>query len=39
MVKDITDSDERVRVIHLIRRLGYKAIPAIKERISNINSP
>jgi HEAT repeat protein len=39
MVKDITDSDERVRVIHLIRRMGNRAIPAIKERISNINAP
>jgi HEAT repeat protein len=39
MVKDITDSDERVRVIHLIRRMGHRAIPAIKERISNINAP
>lgn len=39
MIKDITDSDERVRVIHLIRRLGNKAIPAIKERIGNTNAP
>ena len=39
MVKDITDSDERVRVIHFIRRMGHRAIPAIKERIGNINSP
>ncbi len=38
-VKDVKDSDERVRIIHLIRKLGHKAIPAIKERISNINAP
>ncbi|MFA5324434.1 MAG: HEAT repeat domain-containing protein [Smithella sp.] len=39
MVKDITDSNERVRVIHLIRRLGHRAIPSIQERISDINAP
>lgn len=39
MVKEITDSDERVRVIHFIRRMGHRAIPAIKERINNINAP
>jgi HEAT repeat protein len=38
-VKDVKDSDERVRIIHLIRKLGQKSIPAIKERISNINAP
>jgi hypothetical protein len=39
LVKDVKDSDERVRIIHLIRKLGHKSIPAIKERISNINAP
>lgn len=39
LIKDVKDSDERVRIIHLIRKLGHKAIPAIKERISNINAP
>jgi HEAT repeat protein len=39
MVKDVKDSDERVRIIHLIRKMGHKSIPAIKERISNINAP
>jgi HEAT repeat protein len=38
-VKDVKDSDERVRIIHLIRKLGHKSIPAIKERISNVNAP
>lgn len=39
LIKDVKDSDERVRIIHLIRKLGQKAVPAIKERISNINAP
>jgi HEAT repeat protein len=39
MVKDVKYSDERVRIIHLIRKMGHKSIPAIKERISNINAP
>ncbi|MCX5848654.1 MAG: HEAT repeat domain-containing protein [Deltaproteobacteria bacterium] len=34
-VRDITDSDERVRVIHLVLRMGHRAIPVIKNRINS----
>lgn len=39
IVKDVKDSKERVRIIHLIEEMGQKAIPGIKDRISNINAP
>jgi len=39
IVKDVSDSRERVRIIHLIEEMGQNAIPGIKERISNINAP
>jgi HEAT repeat protein len=38
MIKDVTDSTERVRIIHLIEGVGQRAIPGIKDRI-NINAP
>lgn len=38
MVRDVSDSHERVRVIHLIIGMGQRSIPAIKERINN-NAP
>ncbi|MGD0277763.1 MAG: HEAT repeat domain-containing protein [Smithella sp.] len=38
IVRDGSDSDERVRIIHLILNMGHRAIPAIKDRI-NTNAP
>jgi len=38
MVRDVSDSHERVRVMHLIIGMGQSAIPAIKDRISK-NAP
>ncbi|HON58486.1 MAG TPA: HEAT repeat domain-containing protein [Smithella sp.] len=33
IVRDATDTNERVRVINLIREMGARAIPAVKSRI------
>ena len=38
IIKDVSDSKERVRIIHLIEEMGPRAIPGIKDRI-NINAP
>jgi HEAT repeat protein len=38
LVRTVTDSNERVRVIHLILGVGQRAIPAIKNHI-NSNAP
>jgi HEAT repeat protein len=38
IVRDVSDSKERVRIIHLIEEMGQRAIPGIKDRI-NINAP
>jgi HEAT repeat protein len=38
IIRDVSDSEERVRIIHLIEAMGHKAIPAIKDRM-NINAP
>jgi len=38
IIKDVSDSKERVRIIHLIEEMGHRAIPGIKDRI-NINAP
>jgi HEAT repeat protein len=35
IVREVTDSNERINVIHLIIGMGQKAIPAIKDRINN----
>jgi len=35
IVRDATDTNERVRVINLIRELGARAIPAVKSRIKD----
>jgi HEAT repeat protein len=38
MVRDVSDSHERVRVMHLIIGMGQRAIPVIKDRIHK-NAP
>jgi HEAT repeat protein len=38
IVKDVSDSNERINVIHLLIGMGQKAIPAIKDRINNKNA-
>jgi HEAT repeat protein len=35
IVRDVKDSNERVRVIHLIEAMGQRAIPAINDRINS----
>jgi HEAT repeat protein len=39
IIKDVSDSKERVRIIHLIEEMGDRAIPGIKHRINDINAP
>ena len=39
ILQEVTDSKERVNVMHLIIDMGQKAIPAIKDRINNKNAP
>ena len=38
IVQEVSDSKERINVIHLIIDMGQKAIPAIKDRINNKNA-
>jgi HEAT repeat protein len=38
-VQNVSDSNERVNIIHLIITMGQKAIPAIKDRINKKNAP
>jgi len=35
IVQEVSDSNERINIIHLIIAMGQKAIPAIKDRINN----
>ena len=38
IIHEVSDSKERVNVMHLIIDMGQKAIPAIKDRINNKNA-
>jgi HEAT repeat protein len=38
IVQKVSDSKERINVMHLIMDMGQKAIPAIKDRINNKNA-
>jgi len=38
ILQEVTDSKERVNVLHLIIDMGQKAIPAIKDQINNKNA-
>jgi HEAT repeat protein len=35
IIQEVSDSNERINIIHLIIAMGQKAIPAIKDRINN----
>ena len=39
IIQEVSDSKERVNVMHLIIDMGQKAIPAIKDQINNRNAP
>jgi HEAT repeat protein len=39
ILQEVSDSKERVNVLHLIIDMGQKAIPAIKDQINNKNAP
>jgi HEAT repeat protein len=39
IVQNVSDSKERVNVLHLIIDMGQKVIPAIKDQINNKNAP
>jgi HEAT repeat protein len=39
IIHEVSDSKERVNVMHLIIDMGQKAIPAIKDQINNKNAP
>jgi HEAT repeat protein len=38
IVQEVSDSKERINVMHLIINMGQKAIPAIKDQINNKNA-